>query len=284
MMDRLLLFVIILVAVLSGCVSRHDNIKDIVREFSGAKILIPDTTFILLGNYTDLQVIRTPYKIVRFIGSNECTTCALNLPRWEKYMNEVNSIGDIQVSNITIIESDNIRDINDYVFISEYKHPIIIDSTGYIQMINKIPDNSEVRTFLLDSVDNVLAIGDPVKNHNIKKLYKAIISKDIQEYKSLKLCNKPSVFLGTLSSGETAEANFRLFNKSDTALIISSISAEQGLMVQASNDTIFPFDDVDIRVKVVIDDVLMKNYHNKVTIEFNNHVDREILTVYGYVN
>ena len=72
--------------------------------------------------------------------------------------------------------------------------------------------------------------------------------------------------------------------KSDTALIISSISAEQGLMVQASNDTIFPFDDVDIRVKVVIDDVLMKNYHNKVTIEFNNHVDREILTVYGYVN
>lgn len=83
MMDRLLLFVIILVAVLSGCVSRHDNIKDIVREFSGAKILIPDTTFILLGNYTDLQVIRTPYKIVRFIGSNECTTCALNLPRWE---------------------------------------------------------------------------------------------------------------------------------------------------------------------------------------------------------
>lgn len=63
--------------------------------------------------------------------------------------------------------------------VDHFNWPVIYDKEGRLDSLNHFPANPAFQTFLLDVDNKVLAIGDPVKNRAVRKLYNRILESEI---------------------------------------------------------------------------------------------------------
>lgn len=211
-----------------SCGSGNKEQRDIVTEWIGKKLIIPDSLQFQIGEIPiDYDFNDADYKIVTYIDSAGCTGCAMRLDRWTDFFNDLKKYPDISVNYLMIINSDNEDLIYELIRENEFKLPVVIDSLGIFDKINSLPKDERYHTFLLDSDNEVCALGNPVFNPKIKDIYRKYMLEEASESNDTAdtpiTCYNPVQALGAVYAGDTIRLNYRLVNKSPRQLSIQEI-------------------------------------------------------------
>lgn len=162
---------------LMSCLNKDNNIVSLLKEWEQKEILFPKemyfTTMLRDTTYYNLQ---SEYKILAYVDSIGCTSCKLQLSAWSMLINEIDSLYAGRVKFIFAFSPNRIKDIYHAILTANFTYPVYVDKQDSIAKLNRFPLESNLHTFLLDKNNRVIAVGNPVYNPKIKKLYFNIIS------------------------------------------------------------------------------------------------------------
>ncbi|MDE6153702.1 MAG: hypothetical protein K2G21_06095 [Muribaculaceae bacterium] len=179
-MSRLLHFgirlIISFVVILSSCC--NNSIENEIKNFKSQKIdLKLDELQLLTGEIVSSNSKKL--KLVVYTDSTECTSCRIfQMYLWNDFLEKTLSVKDsidvLFVFNTTDdINVDVIKDISPYL----HGARLYLDSLGTIKNNNEyFPKSNDLHTFLLDRDNNVILIGDPIKNVAIEDLYNKVFA------------------------------------------------------------------------------------------------------------
>ena len=115
------------------------------------------------------------YKILLYVDSAGCSDCRLQLSVWKQLIEETDSLFHGKVGFLFYFQPKSIRNTG-YLFLQDrFDYPILIDTSGEINRLNKFPQTMEYQCFLLNSDNKTLAIGNPTINLQIWELYKSLM-------------------------------------------------------------------------------------------------------------
>ncbi len=210
-----------------SCTSRENNAREAVTRWVGKEITVPYRRLtvgdesVLLNRYT------YSYKIVNYIDSAGCTRCRMKLDLWNAFMSQLDA-ADADVTLLSIIHSRDNADIRFAIRSSFFNYPVYIDSVNEFGRINNPPCDPMLHTFLLDSEDRIIAIGNPVTNPRVGDLYRSIIlgGENIDESRSGDLPVKADMLsrnIGVTHPGQAVTIPYYLTNLSDEEIISDTI-------------------------------------------------------------
>lgn len=172
---------LMMLVVLTGACSRSNkeqrqHAEEMVREWTGKAIQLPDSLSLINGNMYYAK--DADFTILSYIDSAGCTACHLKLPFWKQYLPLVDSLsGTSVVRFLFVIQPKSHQDLKQIAERAQFQYPIHADTANAIAIANRFPEELEYSTFLLDRNHRVLAIGNPVLNKSIKKVYLDIVGK-----------------------------------------------------------------------------------------------------------
>lgn len=275
------LFLLFLV-VLSSCVSETHKHQQVYDALIGKQICIPKNlpTQILEDSieYDELA----DFSIVTLVTSEGCTPCSMKLKAWNDFLNIVMSNVDVDVRFLMIIESDPTPDIIHNLKINNFLHPVSFDSKYSFSTKNPIPKEAIYHTFLLDSENKIIAIGNPASNPKIADLFIQIIKEDSEE-----ATYYPDEILvritETISRNDTITKTFTIENNSNTSFTIQGISTScDCVSVLSNNDTIRPWSVSEINLTWKADSDIGR-FIQYADVYFNEKKKPTRLIIRGYV-
>jgi len=178
-----ILLLLLLLLLANGCTNpekiEKKEIKREVRNCLGKSVSFPDSVNIIKHGkleYVESNILlHECYKIITFI-SGDCEKCLENLKAWESYSESIHFIPEVDLIIVLVMTNMNVFE-KKYIAKVHERVPLIVDSDMDIFRINELPQNWELRTFLLDQQNRILVVGNPVSNKSIHQLYKAQIEK-----------------------------------------------------------------------------------------------------------
>lgn len=211
---------IVLFLVLSACNKESNSsiseTEDVLKEWLNKTIEINASVgyFTTKGD-TIPQPQDTNFKIVRYIGSEGCTTCNLHLHRYKQILKDLSDTSGSEVGFLCIVNPSDLNQLQRVLKRQNLgKLPIFIDLTDSINKLNNFPKQNELRTFLVDGDNRVIAVGDPAKNPRVKKYFLHLLSNDSIRKESISTNTIPTAIVSndtvTPSNKTTAEGNLAL--------------------------------------------------------------------------
>ena len=144
------------------------------KKLYGEKIEFPAEYFSIVAEGKTFSIdeeLAKPLKIVTYLDKNSCSECALKiLLHWSKLLQELsgNSIGFIPV----IYPSDT-SELIDALEKLQIGFPLLYDIEDKFLDINKLRNALAInRTFLLDSDNKIIVIGEPLASEKLWQVYK----------------------------------------------------------------------------------------------------------------
>lgn len=227
---------ILLLLILISCSNRNDsNITSLLKEWEQKKILFPKKMyFTTMLRDTIYYNLNSEYKILTYVDSIGCTSCKLQLPAWDILIKEIDSLYVDKVNFVFIFSPHRIKEIHHAILTSNFNYPVCVDDLDSITKLNNFPSDSRFHTFLLDRNNKVMAIGNPIQNPRIKKLYWNIIS---GRQDSSLLDNQPlttaslsssQIEMGNFSWEKEQEVEFEICNTGKIPLVINDVITSCG--------------------------------------------------------
>lgn len=172
-LTKLLLSILIFLALPACRESRKEEITRLVKEWQGKTIVFPeDITFTIYGKDTvDYKIPETEYKILVYVDSIGCTSCKLQLPKWKKFIHQLDSTTKGEVPILFFFHPKNKHEIQHLLKRDKFNRPICLDIDDKLHKQNHFPSIMMFQTFLLDKENKVVAIGNPVLNLVVKEFY-----------------------------------------------------------------------------------------------------------------
>ena len=148
------------------------RIYDIVQKWQGKTIIFPDTLDIKVQGKEAIldDSIQPTYFILNYIDTSDCLSCDLKLYEWQLLQKELDSL-NINVDILFVVWTNQYDNLEHQQRVNKCMIPCVYDSKNNIANINEFPTESYLHTFLLDSMDQVLLLGNPINNESIRKLY-----------------------------------------------------------------------------------------------------------------
>lgn len=226
---------IILIVILSACIARNYKHEAIVEEWIGKELIVPEElVFQIQDTQIQCNFNNADFKIVTYIDSAGCTSCRMKLREWESFINDLNTLTDVDVNFLMVVNKIEKDEVCRILRMNSFKLPVSIDSCGIFKTANTIPKEFAHSTFLIDSQNRIVAIGNPIDNPKIRELYARILITannelslesqsilDIDRYKDM--CENNVIAFGTANTGDTIKRIFRLENKSHDRLTIQDL-------------------------------------------------------------
>ena len=152
----------------------------------------------------------------------------------------------------------------------KFNHPIVIDTLNLFKNSNpNLPLNYIYQTFLLDSSNEVLVIGNPHKTPKLQKLHENVIMGDLSSQQSDPYDVKPFktdiIATGPVKRTDTIYQSFYLRNDSNVDLHIHSI--------RPSCHCISVFNDIDKVPAGDVQKITIRYIPNSENDEFKQSVD-----------
>lgn len=163
--------------VLFSCIKSQENAKTIVNNWLNKEIRLPDSINQTKQDSLWQLMRKKQFKILTVIDTNICTECRLKLYEWRKLIKDIDSISS-NTSFLFVVHSKNYNNVNSWIKKNKFDYPIFFDYTNKMNKLNYFPKNPQYQTFLIDSSNKVLLIGNPIKNKPLWDLYKKIISRE----------------------------------------------------------------------------------------------------------
>lgn len=159
--------------------TNRSHINHIVSEWEGREVLFPrQPVFVVNGVDTvhGIDVDASSYKIINYVDSVGCVSCKLLLPLWKRFIAELDSVTGGSVPVYMFFTPKDIREIRYIIRRDGYTYPVCIDMDDEFNRLNRFPEEQMFHTFLLDSCNRVVAMGNPVHNNKINQLYYDILA------------------------------------------------------------------------------------------------------------
>ena len=171
---------IILVFSFFSCNLSNNSFYEAYR-WSGKKIVMENKMDVkILGKDTVVNFRDGYYKLLVYVSPFGCTECSFNAYGWklvldslQKQQQTIEPWFVVSSKNYPIFEL-MCRDFN-------FKYPVFYDRNGDFGRINEFNYDKTVTVLLLDSLNRVKVVGDPVINKNIFKLYGEVMNGDLKE-------------------------------------------------------------------------------------------------------
>lgn len=169
---------IVVLSIFTISCNRNKN-KQFVKEREGSSLILPEIKELLYKDSLYKNKIpfhRAPLKITTFIWG-DCHVCIKDLKKWEEFYNIAKNNKKLQI-HFYLYATDIKLFVNNLYTEEIHKFPLIIDQNfNYLENNNLPQKNKNFQTFLVDSNNKVILIGNPTLNNKLKKLYLEEINK-----------------------------------------------------------------------------------------------------------
>ena len=231
---KLIGYLCFLMALCSCKETKEQQISRLIHEWEGRTIVYPaDMTFSVLGkDSAGYSFPQNEYTIMTYVDSVGCTGCKLQLPTWKRLISMVDTVAAGKVSFLFAFHPKNKKEISFLLKRDRFLYPVFIDEKGDFDALNHFPSDVNFQTFLLDSQNKVLAIGNPVHNKKVRDLYLQIIAGQqtgvATSSQTKVVLDKKLDEMGDFDWKIPQTATFSLRNLGDHLLIIEDINASCG--------------------------------------------------------
>ena len=156
-----------IIFIINSCKTTHNqNYISIAEQWQKKKISFPHNDQSNSIIYDSLNR-KNPYKIIRYVDSTNCLICNLLLPRWETFYEQLPSVVPIHF----FIHAKGNKELLHQIKLENTHINIHFDKNDSINILNTFPDDKKLQTFLVDSNNQIIIIGDPILNPALQKLY-----------------------------------------------------------------------------------------------------------------
>ena len=249
-------FVIVLLAYF--LVSCQESIKErstrLIKEWEGKVIRFPvRSVFTVIGRDTvDFDFMDAKYKVVTYIDSTGCVSCKLQLNRWKQLIAKIDSVTHGNVPFLFYLHPKDIKELRYLTRRDNFIYPVCFDEKDEFNALNQFPDEMMFQTFLFDKDNRLLALGNPVLNPQIEKLYlKELTGKDKSTDTSVtEMTIDPTEYdFGTFSMSERQECIFRITNTGSSLLMVQDVVTSCGCTkVEYDKRPVPPGQTIDLKV------------------------------------
>lgn len=252
--------------------SKKEKLSSLVKKWSGKEILFPAySVFTIQGKDTvDFDFSHSTYKVVMYVDSTGCTACKLQLYKWKRFIKEIcaKKRPDIDIAFIFYFFPKDKRELLDIMDTESFTYPVCLDEKDEFNKLNHFPLEVTFQTLLLDNRNTVIAVGNPVHNLKVRKLYQKLLgSKDVvlegQVLTTAEL-NVSDVNWGTILKTEKHEQEVRIKNTGTKPLVIQDVNTSCGCFtVEFTREPVAIGDETVIKLIYNAD----KNGHFRKTID-----------------
>ena len=132
--------------------SREEAMLRLVNEWNGKEIKFPArSVFTIQGKDTvDVKWGNADYKVVTYIDSVGCTSCKLQLPRWKKLVEKVDSLTNGRVPFLFYFHPKDRKELRYLTRRDDFTYPVCFDERDELNRLNQFPTDMTFQTFLLD--------------------------------------------------------------------------------------------------------------------------------------
>lgn len=149
---------------------QFDGIKHAkeIRDLENKQLTInlPLKLYSLNKNFYD-YIPQKKYKIVTYIDTR-CYICLNELGLWNEYIKNHRSL---DVEYLLFLRIDDFRKVEYFLQHIDFEYPIIADMNNTFFENNKLPMDKALNTFLIDSTNRIVLIGNPAKVPALSDLY-----------------------------------------------------------------------------------------------------------------
>jgi hypothetical protein len=256
-MKRIHLYFITFLAicVISCKESKQEEIARLVNEWSEKEILFPDhSTFTRMGKDTlDFFDEKGKYCIISYVDSMGCISCKLQLLKWKEFMHETDSLVPGLVSYRFYFHPKDLKNLKFILRREAFNYSVCIDLNDEFNQLNQFPSDMTFQTFLVDSLNRVVAIGNPIHNAKVKELYLSIMTGKKRDASSLvmttAIVDKTKADLGEFNWKEPQSVLFTLTNTGKNLLVIHDVNTSCGcITVDYNKEPVKPGSTLAIKV------------------------------------
>jgi hypothetical protein len=220
---------------------QHTEAQKTIVEWIGRQIKFPNDfqRNILKKNAADTLYtysLNSEYKILLYVDSAGCTSCKLQLVKWQNLINETDSFPQGKISFLFFFHPKGKKELQVLSRRDDFHYPIFIDRNNEVDKLNHFSKKPEYQCFLLDANNKVVMIGNPLQNPKIWDLYKQMIYNDTivsspkQSITSVEISEKEITLQG-LERGKKSIATFKIKNTGAKPLVISRVNTSCGCTV-----------------------------------------------------
>ena len=230
------LYLLLTISCVYSCKDRRDDITQLVNKWEDKEIVFPaHSIFTVQGRDTvSFSFSDANYKIVSYIDSVGCTGCKLHLPRWRRFMYEVDTLMNASVPFVFYFHPKNIEDLRYIIRRDTFTHPVCLDVSDKFNILNHFPSEKAFQTFLLNKKNKIIAIGNPILNPKVKELYLKILAGNISKTTTTSMTevaiDNLKLDFGSFIHSEIQERSFVLTNIGEAPLIVQDITTSCGCM------------------------------------------------------
>ena len=266
--------------------SREEAMLRLVNEWNGKEIKFPArSVFTIQGKDTvDVKWGNADYKVVTYIDSVGCTSCKLQLPRWKKLVEEVDSLTNGRVPFLFYFHPKDRKELRYLTRRDDFTYPVCFDERDELNRLNQFPTDMTFHTFLLDKDNKVVAMGNPVHNPKVKELYLDLITGGRSSNSSGQITqvsvDQTELDFGNFPKEEKQERSFVLTNTGKGLLVIQDITTSCGCTkVEYSKEPIRP--GTTMELKVIYEAEKAEHFNKTVTVYCNTKDSPLRFTVKG---
>ena len=203
------LYILLLLSLLTACKENNkEKFALLVQEWQGKEIVFPqDMAFTrFVTEPVDYRIPDAEYKVLVYVDSVGCTSCKLQLPKWQELIAHVDSATNGNIPFIFVFQSKDDRELRYILKRDNFDRPVCIDRNNRFDELNQFPQDITFQAFLLDKDNKVKVIGNPVHNLAVRDLYlKQITGIQYQEAlpKTTLETEQAEYDLGTVKEGTT---------------------------------------------------------------------------------
>ena len=230
------LYLLLTISCFYSCKDRRDDITQLVNKWEDKEIVFPaHSIFTVQGRDTvSFSFSDANYKIVSYIDSVGCTGCKLHLPRWRRFMYEVDTLMNASVPFVFYFHPKNIEDLRYIIRRDTFTHPVCLDVSDKFNILNHFPSEKAFQTFVLNKKNKIIAIGNPILNPKVKELYLKILAGNISKTTTTSMTevaiDNLKLDFGSFIHSEIQERSFVLTNIGEAPLIVQDITTSCGCM------------------------------------------------------
>ena len=167
--------------------TEKQRIVRLLEEWENKEIIFPDSCyFTKYGKDTvGFPLNKSDYKIIMYVDSIGCVDCKMQLELWKWFIDDLDSITTGKVPVGFFIHPEEKGDMQDLLKDKSFDYPVCLDMNNELYALNVFPNDIMFRTFLLDKENKVIAVGNPVHNLKIWKMYLRLIEDNLNNNNKL---------------------------------------------------------------------------------------------------
>ncbi len=236
------------------------------------------TSYVDTNEVVNFENWKATYTILHYVDTVGCVSCKLQLSRWNKFVEELDSISNSNAKCLLSFSPMNKKVLLKSLRINRFNHYVYIDEKDSLNKLNVFPDNEAFHTFLLDKDNKVLAIGNPVLNPKVKDLYLKIIQgksvgeeEERERVETIVSVSSPTLSMGEFPYQEASSGTFTFTNTGKELWVIQDVVTSCGcLTVEYPKEPVRPGGQAVLKVTYRADN---PGYFDKTLTVYSNAAD-----------